>query len=409
MPVFSNIIQLYKDSFSGLSRSVWLLSLIMFINRAGAMVLPFMTLFLTKSLGFSLSQAGWVMGAYGLGSILGAYIGGQLTDRFGFYHIQLYSLIGSSAFLFLLIILTDYYLILITVFIFSMIADTLRPANSVAIAAYSAPENRTRSFSLMRFAVNLGFSVGPALGGIVAEYLGYRWIFLIDGVTCLGAALILFLYLPFNKVHLPEKKSKEIPKGPSAYQDTSYLLFIVLTAIWATLFFQLFTSVPVYWEKDLCFTEGKIGLLLALNGLIIVLFEMPLIKRLEHITRYMRMISLGSVFLIMGFLSLITGSDSLLLAVTFIVFMSFAETFSMPFMTNYAVSRPTEDRRGQYMALYAMAYGVAHILAPIGSMQLAERFGFSMTYFIFMISSIAITLAFYSMRRRKVGGKNFQR
>jgi predicted MFS family arabinose efflux permease len=373
----------------------------MFINRAGAMVLPFMTLYLTKSLGFSLSQAGWVMGAYGLGSIIGAYIGGQLTDRLGFYHIQLYSLIGSSVFLILLIFLTDYYLILGTVFIFSLITDTLRPANSVAIAAYSAPENRTRSFSLMRFAINLGFSVGPALGGIVAEYLGYRWIFLIDAITCLGAALILFIYLPFNPAHVPEKKSKEIPKGPSAYQDTSYLLFIFLTAIWATLFFQLFTSVPVYWENDIYFTEGKIGLLLALNGLIIVLFEMPLIKKLEHITRYMRMISIGSLLLVFSFMTLISGSNALILALLFIVLMSFAETFAMPFMTNYAVSRPTEDRRGQYMALYSMAYGVAHILAPIGSMQLAERFGFSMTYLIFMLASVVITLAFYSMRKRK--------
>lgn len=401
MPILSYIINIYKDSFSGLSRSVWLLSLIMFINRAGAMVLPFMTLYLTKSLGFSLSQAGWVMGAYGLGSIIGAYIGGQLTDRLGFYHIQLYSLIGSSVFLILLIFLTDYYLILGTVFIFSLITDTLRPANSVAIAAYSAPENRTRSFSLMRFAINLGFSVGPALGGIVAEYLGYRWIFLIDAITCLGAALILFIYLPFNPAHVPEKKSKEIPKGPSAYQDTSYLLFIFLTAIWATLFFQLFTSVPVYWENDLYFTEGKIGLLLALNGLIIVLFEMPLIKKLEHITRYMRMISIGSLLLVFSFMTLISGSNALILALLFIVLMSFAETFAMPFMTNYAVSRPTEDRRGQYMALYSMAYGVAHILAPIGSMQLAERFGFSMTYLIFMFASVVITLAFYSMRKRK--------
>lgn len=401
MPLLSYIINIYKDSFSGLSRSVWLLSLIMFINRAGAMVLPFMTLFLTKSLGFSLSQAGWVMGAYGLGSIIGAYIGGQLTDRLGFYHIQLYSLIGSSFFLILLIFLTDYYLILGTVFIFSLVTDTLRPANSVAIAAYSAPENRTRSFSLMRFAINLGFSVGPALGGLVAEFLGYRWIFLIDAITCLSAALILFVYLPFNPDHVPEKRAKEVPKGPSAYKDLPYLTFIILTAIWATLFFQLFTSVPVYWENDLCFSEGKIGLLLALNGLIIVLFEMPLIKKLEHITRYMRMISLGSLLLVFSFMTLISGSDALLFAVLFIVLMSFAETFAMPFMTNYAVSRPTEDRRGQYMALYSMAYGVAHIFAPIGSMQLAERFGFSTTYLIFMLASIAITLAFYSLRKRK--------
>lgn len=392
---------MYRESFSGLSRSVWLLSLIMFINRAGAMVLPFMTLFLTKSLGFSLSQAGWVMGAYGVGSILGAYIGGQLTDKFGFYHIQLYSLIGSSVFLILLVFLTDYYLILLTVFVFSTVTDTLRPANSVAIAAYSAPEKRTRSFSLMRFAINLGFSVGPAMGGLVAEYLGYRWIFMIDALTCLGAALLLFLYLPYDASQVPERKSQEEAKSLSAYKDTPYIVFILLTAVWATLFFQLFTSVPVFWKNDYHYSEGKIGLLLALNGLIIVLFEMPLIKKLEHITRYMRMIAIGSLLLVLSFLTLVIGSDALIWAIIFIVLMSFAETFAMPFMTNYAVSRPEPDRRGQYMALYAMAYGVAHIFAPISAMQLAEQLGFNSTYWIFMVASLLITLAFYSMRKKK--------
>ena len=129
------IIDIYSDSFSGLSKSVWLLSLIMLINRSGAMVLPFMTLYLTKDLGFTLTAAGWVMGAYGLGSITGAYVGGYLTDKYGYYHIQLYSLLLSVCFLVALVFITDYYAILCTVFGFSLVADTLRPANSAVPAS----------------------------------------------------------------------------------------------------------------------------------------------------------------------------------------------------------------------------------------------------------------------------------
>ena len=166
--MFYKAINIYKESFSGLSHSVWLLCLIMFINRAGAMVLPFMTLYLTDDLHFTKTSAGWVMGAYGAGSILGAYIGGQLTDRFGYYYIQFYSLVLGSLLLFLLVFLEGFYVITATVFMFAAISDTLRPANSVAIAAYATEENRTRSFSLMRFAINLGFSIGPVDGGLVA-------------------------------------------------------------------------------------------------------------------------------------------------------------------------------------------------------------------------------------------------
>lgn len=394
------IIDIYADSFSGLSRSVWLLSLIMLINRAGAMVLPFMTLYLTTDLGFSLSAAGWVMGSYGLGSILGAYAGGYLTDKYGYYHIQLYSLLISACFLVVLVFITDYYAILVMVFGFSLVTDTLRPANSVAIAAYSAPENRTRSFSLMRFAINLGFSIGPAMGGIVAGTLGFKWIFLIDAFTCLLAAYILYRYLPFNSASVPEKKTETTVIGRSAYQDTEYLVFIMLVALYGIAFFQLFTSVPVYWEKEWGFSATKIGLLLALNGLIIVVLEMPFIRSLEHITRYMIMTSIGCVLLVMSFMVLIAGWTSIIPAVIFIVLMSFSEMFAMPFMTNYAVSRPSEDRRGQYMALYAMAYGVAHIVAPLGSMLIADQHGFYILYLGLIVLSVLVGVSFFSLRRR---------
>lgn len=398
--MFSKALNIYKESFSGLSHSVWLLCLIMFINRAGAMVLPFMTLYLTDDLHFTKTSAGWVMGAYGAGSILGAYIGGQLTDRFGYYYIQFYSLVLGSLLLFLLVFLEGFYVITATVFIFAAISDTLRPANSVAIAAYATEENRTRSFSLMRFAINLGFSIGPVVGGLVAQWIGYRWVFVIDGVTCLIAAFILSQYLPYKSSNKPIKQDIKVQDSNSAYKDSEYLTFIILVAIWATAFFQLFASVPLYWQTEWGFSKSTIGMLLGLNGLIIVLFEMPFIKSLEHVRKYMTMISIGSFFMIFAFLTLLTGWHHIFPALLFIVLMSFAEMFAMPFMTNYAVSKPSENRRGQYMALYSMAYGIAHILAPVGSLAIADKFGFQYTYILMIIMSLGLTISFFSLSKR---------
>ena len=398
--MIGSIISIYKDSFSGLSRSVWLLSVIMLINRAGAMVMPFMSLYLTTSLSYSLTEAGWVMGAYGAGSITGAFIGGHLTDNYGYYHIQLYSLLLSSLFLILIVFLHDFYCIVFAVFCFSAVADALRPANSVAIAAYSTAENRTRSFSLMRFAINMGFSIGPAMGGIVAGAFGFRWIFVIDAVTCLVAALLLYLYLPYNHNAEKSSTSQVSEEGQSAYSDKEYLLFILLVSLYAIAFFQLFTSVPVYWGKEWAFSETKIGLLLALNGLIIVLIEMPFIRRIEHLSKNMTMIAVGSGFLILAFIAINIGWVSILPAIVFIVLMSLSEMFAMPFMTNYAVSRPSDARRGQYMALYSMAYGVAHVVAPMGSMYVAEHFGFSTLYTMLACLGFLVAAAFLGMRKK---------
>lgn len=392
----------YTDSFRGLSREIWIFSLVMFINRAGAMVLPFMTIYVNKDLGYSLTEAGWVMGAYGVGSIIGAYMGGLWTDKWGHYHIQFISLLVSAFFLFIIVWVNDLYLLIVIVFLFAFAVDMLRPANSVAIAVYSTPDNRTRSFSLMRFAVNLGFSVGPALGGLIAWTLGYKWIFIVDCCTSLLALYILVKYLGYT-TSLPSEKKEAISHGnvsPSAYTDRTYLLFVVMVSLYAIAFFQLFTSSPAFWENEWRYSEGLIGGLLALNGLIVVIFEMPLIKYLENFQRPMLLVSLGAVLMAIGFIGHLASLPSLFYAVFFIIFMSFSEIFAMPFMTNYAVSRPNPDRRGQYMALYSIAYSIALIGAPVISLTLADVYGFSTVYTMFIGWSLLVAVVFYTLRRK---------
>ncbi len=415
MRLIHRIMGIYQEAFSGLSKEIWLLSLVMIINRSGAMVLPFMTLYLTTSLHYSLTEAGTVMGAYGVGSILGAYIGGQLADRYGHYHIQLYSLLLGAMFLVLLLFLESLVPIMCAVFCFSTVADTMRPANSVATAEYSTPENRTRSFSLMRFAVNIGFSVGPAMGGLVAALIGFRWIFLIDAITCLIAAFLVKKYLSGRPAQSTRSQAEtthargpgQLVDGPqrtskSAYKDIEYLVFIILVAIYAIAFFQIFTSVPVFLEKEWGLSEATIGFLLGMNGLIVVLFEMPFMKYMENYQRYMVMITIGSLLMCLSFILLLSGWTGPMIAVGFIVLMSFSEMFAMPFMTNYAISIPGEDRRGQYMALYAMAYGVAHIVAPAGSLRLADVYSFEVLYLVMAVLSILIAASFFRLRTRKV-------
>jgi len=85
-------IKLYKNSYEGLTKRIWLLSIVMLINRSGTMVLAFMTLY-CKQLGFSIQQAGIVVAIYGLGAVAGAFFGGKISDRFGFYYTQFSALL----------------------------------------------------------------------------------------------------------------------------------------------------------------------------------------------------------------------------------------------------------------------------------------------------------------------------
>jgi predicted MFS family arabinose efflux permease len=161
-------------------------------------------------------------------------------------------------------------------------ADSFRPAHSAAISAYSAPESLTRSVSLARLAINLGFSVGPAIGGVIALYLGYKWLFAIDAFTSFAAAAMLRIYLP---KHTSEKNRHQNPilkdSRTSAYRDGKYLFFILMVAFYGICFFQLFASVPQYFSNVCHYNEGTIGLLLAFNGLLVVVIEMPLMHDLK--------------------------------------------------------------------------------------------------------------------------------
>ncbi len=144
----NSVFQIYRNVFTGLSRDVWLLSSVTFVNRAGAMVIPFLTVYLTQDLGFSMVQTGYIMSYFGFGSMLGALIGGWLTDRIGYYRVMLFSLFGGGMMFLILEKVESFWPLCLTIFTLSAIAYTLRPAAHTAISVYSRPENLTRSYSI---------------------------------------------------------------------------------------------------------------------------------------------------------------------------------------------------------------------------------------------------------------------
>ncbi|MBK9735018.1 MAG: MFS transporter [Saprospiraceae bacterium] len=208
----------------------------------------------------------------------------------------------------------------------------------------------------------MGFSIGPAVGGLIAGWFGFKWIFLFDAVTCLLAAIILMVYLPFQKQPVSDKDKISIPKSKSAYQDKTYLIFIFLVSMYAIAFFQLFTSVPVYWAKEWGIVR-KNWLPICTKWFDHCDGELPFIRATEHYS------APGFLYpwvciLVVQFFTIILGGLVFIPPSYLLVFMSFLRDALPAFAINYAVSRPADDRRGQYMALYAMAYGGTYIAPP---------------------------------------------
>jgi len=387
----------YRNAYSGLSKHTWLLSLIMLINRSGTMVIPFMTLYLTSpKMGFSVGEAGIVFGLFGAGAFSGAWLGGKMTDKIGFYPIQLITLTGGGLLFFALGQMKTYPLICIFTFLLSFVNEAFRPANSTAIAFYSKEENRTRSYALNRLAINLGWAVGSGLGGFLA-HINYELLFWVDGSTNLAAALLMWLFIKPVHYNPPAKKNREEKALQSAYKDKVYLSFVVITMLFACCFFQLFTNLPVYFKKELHFSEPFIGLLMALNGIIIALVEMVLIYKLEGRRKSMVYITIGVFIVGISFLMLNLQGSLVVIACSMIVLVTFGEILSMPFMNSFWISRTQTSNRGQYAALYTMAWSAAQTLGPMGGAQLAQYSGFDVLWFAVGGLSIFASLAFWKL------------
>ena len=384
----------YRNAFTGLSKETWLLSLIMLINRSGTMVIPFMTLYLTSTeMGYSVGEAGIVFGLFGAGAFSGAWLGGRLTDKIGFYPVQLIALTGGGILFMVLGQMKPYPLICLFTYLLSFVNEAFRPANSTALAFYSKEENRTRSYALNRLAINLGWAVGSGLGGFLAN-INYELLFWVDGSTNIGAALLMWLVLKPVAYKPTVKTGNEKIAIKSAYRDKVYLLFAAITLLFASCFFQLFNNLPLFFEKEMHFSKPFIGILMSANGVIIALLEMVLIYKLEGKRRNVVYITAGVFIVGLSFLLLNAPGPAAIVASAMIVLVTFGEILSMPFMNSYWIARTQPSNRGQYAALYTMAWSAAQTLGPMGGAQIAQHWGFSNLWWITGGLCIIAALAF---------------
>ena len=406
----SRLTQLYVRSFAGLPRKVWLLSLVMVVNRSGAMVIAFLSVYLIGEMGYSATDAGWVMGAFGAGGIVGNYVGGLLNDRFGSWHIMVFSLVIAGLLHIIIGQVTSFPLLCVLVFLTSLTADAFRPANRAAIAVYATPENLTQSYGLQRLAANLGFSIGPALGGLLIATYGYESLFWADGITYWLAAALFLITLPADETArplvspAPASAPIDAPleeTRPGLRQPWLVRMILANTLI-ITCFFQMFSTVPVYLTRH-GFTEGQFGLLLTVSGITIVAIEMPLVYLADRRYRPITVMLIGSLLILCGYLMLpsavLTGYA---LLIVWILLITFGEILFMPFTSTYVAKHAPPARRGEYLGLLSASYSLAFVLTPVLGFQLAEYFGYGWSvYGISALGLVGLLLLFRIERARE--------
>jgi predicted MFS family arabinose efflux permease len=375
--------QRYINNFRGFRREVWILALITFINRAGTMVLPFLSKYLKEDLLLSYSQVGWIMVCFGFGSMLGSWLGGKLSDKIGFYKIMIFSLFTSGVSFFFLQYVTSFWALCVSMFSIMVIADMFRPAMFVSLGTYAKPENRTRALTLVRLAVNLGFAAGPAIGGFIILNQGYQALFWVDGSSCIIAILIFALLVKEKKVpeDLIAKKQAEAERQ-SVFKDKIFWIFLFVCFITAVLFFQLFTTLPLYHSEHFGLTEFQSGLILSLNGILIFFLEMPIVSycQRKNINK-LKIILWGCFLMAISFYVLLFDNWAGILIVS-LIFITLGEMFIFPFSNSFALSRAPKGHEGRYMALFTMSFSLAHITSSKMGLEIISHWGYQSNWFI---------------------------
>lgn len=392
------LLHIYTSSYKGLSKESWMLALVMLINRSGSMVLPFLGVYMTAHLKFSIENTGIVLSFFGIGSVIGSWLGGFITDRIGEYKVQYLSLLLSVPLFCLIPLFKSEAGVALIILLQSIVSDSFRPANSVAITKYAKPENITRAFSLNRMAVNLGFSIGPALGGILSA-ISYNFLFYSNALAAFLAGLlyISFFYKRNKLAKIKAKKVQEvieIKKENSPYSDGKFLLYCFFCMLFSICFFQLFSTLTIFYKDTAHLSQQSIGYILGYSGFLVVLLEMGLVQIAEKYFSLARTMFLGTF--ICGLSYAMLGFDhSILTLVISMSLLSAGEIWALPFMSTITALRSGKNNKGAYMGLNGISFSIAFIITPYLGTLIAEKFGFDSLWIGTGVLATMIAIGFY--------------
>lgn len=363
-------------SLRGLPLEVWALCASTLVNRIGTMALVFLVLYLTK-MGWKAHDAGLLLSLYGVGSVIASPIAGRICDRIAPKRVMLASLFAAGALMVIYPWAHSTAAIITLTLLWSLTSEAYRPASFALVGDSVAPDRRKVAFSVNRLAVNLGASIGPAIGGLLAT-VSMAAIFWVDGVTSILAAIVLAILLRGraqrrNGVAPGAAQPKHPHAGRSVFADRRFVYFLAATLPASIVFFQVLSTLPLDLVRGQGMSERAYGALLAINGLLIVLIEVPLSAATAG-WRHGRALALGA-FLAGAGLGLTAFAHNFITALGTVIVWTFGEMILFPAGSHYVTDTTAPDRRGEALGAYTGSFGLSFLLAPLLGTAALERWG----------------------------------
>jgi MFS family permease len=331
-----------------------------FINWFASFAIVFLVLYLRDE-GYSFAEAGAAVAAYGLGEMVTGGLAGYVADRFGRRNTMAVSMFASAATILSLYFAKSYGLILVVAFLAGVATEGWRPASRALMADLVPQGQRVTAFALVRFAGNLGIAAGSAVAGFMANQ-SFLWVFVSDAATSTAFGLITLVALPQGR---RTSRDEEGERGGyrSVLADRPFLIFLMASVLISFVYFQgQGATLPLHVVEVTGLTPAAFGLLLSMNGVLVVLLELP-ISSLTMRRPPRNMLAIGFLLVGVGFGLTALADTFALLAVT-VVIWTLGEMVAAPVGYAYVADIAPEHLRGRYQGLYGLFWGTGSVTGP---------------------------------------------
>lgn len=343
--------------------------LIVLVDVLGLTIILPLLPFYAESLGATPTVVGLLVSAYALCQLLAGPFLGHISDRVGRKPVLLVSQMGTFVGFLILAAARSLWVVFLARIIDGLTAGNLSVAQA-CISDVTEPENRAKAFGLIGIAFGVGFLVGPAISGFLAQFAHYYPILAAAGLSATSIFATWFL-LPATpphphhdeetglswRVYLAAFKDKQL--APLLWQ------FFAYTLAFSTFFsgFALFAE-RRFTHNALPFGVKEVGYVFAFSGFVGIIIQAGLIGVLVKTLGESRLVQMGFATMIGGFIIMGTTQrvSYLLLA---IAFLTYGSAVLRPALTSLITKRVARHRQGMVIGLMQSLMSVTQIVAPV--------------------------------------------
>ena len=381
----------------------WIIVVTIFIDAIGSTLLfPFFSLYITEKFGVGMTQAGILLGMSSLFGLVGSMIGGALTDRFGRRQLILFGLVFSALSSLLFGLASDVRMLYFLVVIVGLLSRVSAPAHDAMLADILPESKRQEAFGITRVVFNYAWIVGTALGGLIAAR-SFLALFIIDAIMSLTVAIILYRFLPETKpasqVEMEGKKSESFLTTIAGYRialrDLAYMGFTLAGMIVLIVYQQQYGALPVYLRDVHNIGSQSYGLMLAVTGLEVVVFQI-LVSRIIRKYPPFLMMTMGALFFMAGFamIGFVQGFGFFLAAV---IIATIGEMIFFPTNKALATNFAPAEMRGRYMAIYDLGWTLPATFGPAAAGLILDYYDPNLLWYVGGILCVVSAISFYAL------------